>query len=89
MRAECKDNAIRLVVEDDGPGIAPADIACVLEPFGQAGGPETQGKTGTGLGLPLAKGFMELHGGALTLTSEVGKGTQVALSFPPERTRTR
>jgi signal transduction histidine kinase len=39
---------------------------------------------GTGLGLPLARAFMELHRGGLTITSEAGRGTTVTLRFPPE-----
>ncbi|MEE9544803.1 MAG: ATP-binding protein, partial [Rhodospirillales bacterium] len=41
---------------------------------------------GAGLGLPLAKSFMELHGGTLIIDSEVDRGTTVTMHFPPERT---
>jgi signal transduction histidine kinase len=41
---------------------------------------------GTGLGLPLSKGFVELHGGTLAIDSEQGRGTTVTVRFPPGRT---
>ncbi|NFV79111.1 ATP-binding protein [Magnetospirillum aberrantis] len=86
VTAEEVDGAIRITIEDDGVGIAPHDIPLVLQPFGQAENTLTPKHEGTGLGLPLAKGFMELHGGTLELKSEVGKGTRITLTFPPERT---
>ncbi len=46
----------------------------------------TRSHEGAGLGLPLAKSFMELHGGTLIIDSEVDQGTMVAMRFPPERT---
>ncbi len=75
-----------IAIADDGVGIAPEDIPVVLQPFGQVENTMSRKYEGTGLGLPLAKGFMELHGGTLTLTSEVGRGTRVCLSFPSVRT---
>ena len=74
---------VTISVEDNGVGIAAEDIPMVLQPFGQAENAISPKHEGTGLGLPLAKGFMELHGGTLTLESQVGKGTKVVLSFPP------
>ncbi|MBI3445748.1 MAG: response regulator [Magnetospirillum sp.] len=84
MSGEC----VTISVEDDGVGIAAEDIAMVLQPFGQAENAISPKHEGTGLGLPLAKGFMELHGGTLSLESQVGKGTKVVLSFPPSATIT-
>lgn len=81
-------NAIHIVIEDCGVGIAVVDIPKVLEPFGQARTGEHQYTEGTGLGLPLAKRLMELHGGTLRLESRLGHGTTVTLCFPPERTVT-
>ncbi len=86
VSAELRDGAVIIAVEDDGVGIAPHDIPLVLQPFGQAENTLTPKHEGTGLGLPLAKGFMELHGGTLGLESEVGQGTRITLTFPPERT---
>lgn len=79
---------IILAVKDTGAGIAAEDLNNVLTPF------HTRGKyaksempaQGTGLGLPLVKSMIELHGGRLRLDSTPGEGTTVTLSFPPERT---
>lgn len=69
-------------VADDGIGIPKADLQRVLEPFGQSENDATIARQGTGLGLPIARRLMELHGGSLTLASDVGKGTTATLYFP-------
>ncbi len=74
-----------LRVSDSGIGIAAGKIPRVLEPFGQAGDILTRNHEGTGLGLSLAKSLIELHGGTLTLESELERGTTVTVRFPPER----
>ena len=77
---------IRISVQDTGIGIAAQDIPLVLEPFGQVANAQTRVQQGTGLGLPLVRRLIELHGGRITLDSELGEGTTVALIFPPDRT---
>ncbi len=77
-------DSIVVSITDTGSGIAPEDIATVLEPFGQVRTNAQVSHHGTGLGLPLCKKMMELHGGALELTSEVGVGTTVAVTFPSQ-----
>jgi signal transduction histidine kinase len=77
------DLAVR--ISDTGIGIPPADLTRVLQPFGQVEGACARRHGGIGLGLPLVKSFVELHGGRLTLVSELGKGTTVRLVFPKER----
>ena len=62
--------------------MTPEDIAVAVQPFGQIGSVATSGRQGTGLGLPLVKSFIELHGGSLKIESEPGKGTKVELLFP-------
>ncbi|MDA8231721.1 MAG: ATP-binding protein [Magnetospirillum sp.] len=89
VHAWVEDGAVSIAVADDGIGIEPQDIPLVLQPFGQVESALSRTHDGTGLGLPLAKGFMELHGGTLTLSSEPGKGTRVVLTFPPARTVVR
>lgn len=79
---------IVIKVVDTGIGIAPDDIPRALEPFGQVRRRAELTHEGTGLGLPLSKKFMELHGGTLELVSEPNKGTTVIISFPSERTIT-
>ena len=71
-----------LTIADTGVGIAHKDMAKVLEPFGQANNAPGVTSNGTGLGLPLAKAFAELHGAEFSLASEVGVGTTVTIRFP-------
>jgi len=74
-----------LSVKDTGIGIAKEDISKVLRPFGQVDSSLSRQYEGTGLGLHLARTFIELHGGKMVIESEVGKGTQVSAHFPPGR----
>ncbi|OIQ88041.1 cell-division control histidine kinase PdhS [mine drainage metagenome] len=76
---------VEISVADTGVGIAPEDIARVLEPFSQVVNPMVRREEGTGLGLPISKRLVELHGGSLTLSSEVGHGTRVTVRLPAER----
>lgn len=80
------DSHLRLSVIDEGCGIPKEKLRHVLEPFGQINDPKHYTGQGTGLGLPLAKAMVELHGGKLTIDSDIGKGTRVYLDFPMERT---
>ncbi len=75
-------------ITDDGIGIAREDIDRVMQPFGQADGSTSRNFEGTGLGLPLAKSFTELHGGELKLDSKPDVGTAVTVSLPAERVLT-
>ena len=80
-----EDGQLCLSITDSGCGIAAEDIPKVMQPFGQVQNLLAPKQEGTGLGLPLAREFMELHGGSLELSSQVGQGTRVILRFPPER----
>lgn len=77
------DGGVVISISDNGVGIAPKDIERVLEPFGQARVDSQIAHSGTGLGLSISKRILELHKGKLELTSELGVGTTVRLSFPP------
>jgi len=79
------DGALCLQVRDSGIGIAEADLERVLTPFTQAESALSRNYQGTGLGLPLTKSFVEMHGGSLALKSRPGEGTEVTLRFPAER----
>jgi PAS domain S-box-containing protein len=70
---------------DTGIGIAPEDIPKALSRFGQVDGDLNRQYEGTGLGLPLTKALIELHGGTLDLKSHVGVGTIITVRFPAER----
>jgi signal transduction histidine kinase len=83
--AVADDGWMELRVKDTGIGIAPEDHAKVMLPFGQVDSSLSRRHEGTGLGLPLSKTFMELHGGALLLDSALGQGTTITLRFPPNR----
>jgi signal transduction histidine kinase len=80
---------LEVTIADNGIGIAPHDIGRALAPFTQVDGGLNRRFDGSGLGLPLAKAYVELHGGALRLDSRVGGGTTVTISLPPERNRER
>jgi signal transduction histidine kinase len=80
------DGAVLISVSDSGIGIAENDLARVLEPFTQAHEVITQNLGGTGLGLPVVRSLIELHGGTLDLASQPGEGTTATLRFPPPRT---
>jgi signal transduction histidine kinase len=76
---------ISVAVADTGVGIPAADLERVLQPFEQVGNAMISNSGGTGLGLPLARELMLLHGGNLTLASMPGIGTTVTIVFPEER----
>jgi PAS domain S-box-containing protein len=79
------DGRLALVVSDTGVGVSQADVEKALTPFGQVGGLLTRRHEGTGLGLPLTKILVEMHGGSLVFDSEVGVGTVVTVRFPRQR----
>ncbi len=81
-----RDDRITISVVDTGIGIAEENLAGILSPFVQVEEPFNRRYDGAGLGLPLAKSLMELHGGELAIDSILGKGTVVTIRFPVERT---
>jgi signal transduction histidine kinase len=72
-------------VRDTGVGIPPEQLQKVLEPFEQVEDHLTRRNEGTGLGLPIAKALIELHGGQLVLDSQLNVGTTAELRLPRER----
>jgi len=75
-----------LQVRDTGRGIQAEDLEKVFENFGQSRHDIAAAKDrGTGLGLPIVRGLMRAHGGDVTITSELGKGTRVFVSLPAHR----
>ncbi|HEY0525146.1 MAG TPA: HAMP domain-containing sensor histidine kinase [Stellaceae bacterium] len=79
------NGAYAIHVADTGIGIAPEDIGRVLEPFVQIESAFSRKRGGTGLGLPLAKKILELHGGTIAIESALGAGTTVTACFPADR----
>jgi two-component system cell cycle sensor histidine kinase PleC len=80
---------IELAVRDTGIGIAPEHIDIVLAPFGQIAHQLNRQHDGTGLGLPLARAFAELHDAQFAITSALGEGTTVGMRFPAARSLER
>jgi signal transduction histidine kinase len=81
MRTGSKDGYVRVEVGDTGPGIAAEDQERIFQEFQQAGGGAGKPQ-GTGLGLALAKKFVEMHGGKIWLESEMGKGSRFFFTLP-------
>jgi len=82
VSARKHDGKIEVAVRDTGIGIAPGDHAAVFEEFKQVGRDYTKKAEGTGLGLTLTKRFVELHGGAISLESALGKGSTFTVTLP-------
>jgi two-component system, cell cycle sensor histidine kinase PleC len=74
-----------LSCKDTGSGIAEDEIPIVLASFGQGSNSIKSAEQGAGLGLPIAKSLIDMHGGTFTLKSKLRIGTEVIITFPPER----
>ena len=74
-----------MTVKDTGPGIPEEEIPIVLASFGQGSNSIKSAEQGAGLGLPIAKSLVDLHGGTFQLRSKLRIGTEVIVTFPPER----
>ncbi|HUN53443.1 MAG TPA: ATP-binding protein, partial [Candidatus Sulfotelmatobacter sp.] len=85
LSVACDREGIDIVVRDSGIGIAADALARVMHPFGQADASISRRFGGTGLGLPISKHLVELHGGALVVESELGAGTIVTVHLPANR----
>ena len=78
------EGGVRFEVEDTGIGMDDAGIETALTQFGQVDSKLARKYEGTGLGLPLTKSLVELHGGTLEVRSRLGHGTTVCVQLPPE-----
>ncbi len=86
LKVWCRvDSGFVFQIVDTGIGIAAENIPKALSQFGQVESSLNRNCEGTGLGLPLSKGLVELHGGYLDLQSQVGVGTTVTVRFPASR----
>ncbi|MEE8273574.1 MAG: ATP-binding protein [Alphaproteobacteria bacterium] len=81
------DGWFRFAITDTGIGISEHDMADVMAPFGQVDSTLARRYEGTGLGLPLTKALVDLHGGELDLHSELDVGTTVTVRLPKDRLR--
>jgi len=84
LAAHANAAALEVSVTDTGVGIAPEDQALVFEEFRQVGSDSTRKAEGTGLGLALAKKFVELHGGTIRLESQPGRGSTFTFTLPAQ-----
>ena len=84
IKARQADGSVEISVSDTGIGIAPEDQPKIFEEFRQVGSDYAHKVEGTGLGLTLAKKFVELHGGRIWVESEVGKGSTFTFSLPQQ-----
>jgi signal transduction histidine kinase len=82
IRAVRAGDRFEIAVVDTGPGIAPADQARIFDEFQQLDSTSTRRKGGTGLGLSISRHIVELHGGRITVESEVGRGSTFRISLP-------
>jgi signal transduction histidine kinase len=85
LRAGTAEGAVRIEVIDNGIGMDDAEIATAVTRFGQVASTWNRKHAGTGLGLPLAIGLVELHGGTLEIKSRKSEGTTVTVTFPAGR----
>ena len=74
-----------IAIKDTGPGIPENEIAVVMSSFGRGMLAQKNAEEGTGLGLPIVKGLIDLHGGQFMLKSKVREGTEAIVVFPAQR----
>lgn len=82
VTAQFAAGEMRLTVRDDGPGIPPESLPYLFDRFYRVEGSRSRQSGGMGLGLAIAKEFVEAHGGKLRVKSELGEGTTFALNLP-------
>jgi len=83
VTARVVDAGVEIDVTDDGPGIPPAQMEHIFERFVRGDAGLTQRVGGTGLGLAITRSLVELHGGSISVDSEVGRGSSFKVTLPP------
>ena len=82
IKATSANGSFTVAVQDNGPGISKADQGKIFEEFQQADNSATKKKGGTGLGLSISRRIVEMHGGRLSVESEIGKGSVFSFTLP-------
>jgi len=82
VEARRHEDTVAVAVRDTGIGMTAEEIRIALTPFAQVDGGKSRWREGTGLGLPIAKSLVELHGGTLAIKSVKGKGTEAIVTLP-------
>ena len=82
VSAEPQGDTVLVIVRDTGVGMTPEEVSVALTPFGQVDASHARWREGTGLGLPIARALVQLHGGELSIKSKKGAGTSVEVRFP-------
>jgi two-component system cell cycle sensor histidine kinase PleC len=83
VRAEAtRAGGVLITITDTGVGMSGEEVEIAMRPFGQVDGTWTRWREGTGLGLPIARTLIELHGGALDVRSAPNQGTEVIVTLP-------
>jgi signal transduction histidine kinase len=86
LRADARNDHVVFTVADTGPGIPKENLGDIFNPYWQAKRAE---RMGAGLGLPIARGIVEAHGGRIWVESEPGKGTKFYFTLPIAKERER
>ena len=79
------DDWVKVSIADTGPGIPSEEASRIFDKFYQVSQPEQRKAMGTGLGLPIAKALVEMHGGKIWLESEAGRGSIFSFTLPAEQ----
>jgi signal transduction histidine kinase len=82
LDARMTQDGVIVVVGDSGIGMSPEDIEVAMQPFGQVDNRLERRYEGTGLGLPLTRAFVELHGGTMSFDSARDRGTRITVMIP-------
>jgi len=82
ITVKVRNGEVEVAVSDTGVGIPKEDMATIFDEFGQAKGPITSGRGGAGLGLAVCKQFVQLHGGRISVESELGMGSTFRFTIP-------
>jgi len=85
LRATHDDGWVEMAVQDQGIGIKESDLATIFEQFRQVDGSNTRPAEGTGLGLTITNYLVQMHGGIITVESELGKGSTFTVRLPVEQ----